>query len=47
MLLVIIFTILTTLSDGMFHTSYETNVEANFEACNAVVDDMIYCLHTG
>ena len=46
MVFAILFSVLTTLSDGMFHTSYETNVEANFEACNAVVDDMIYCLQT-
>lgn len=46
MLLAIIFTILTTFSDGMFHTSYETEVGADFEACNAVIDDLINCLQT-
>ena len=30
----------------MFHTQYETEVQASAEACNAVIDDMIYCLQT-
>ena len=30
----------------MFHTSYETDAAINAAACNAVVDDMIYCLQT-
>ena len=30
----------------MFHTSYETEAAINAVACNAVVDDMIYCLQT-
>ena len=30
----------------MFHTAYETDVQACTEACNTVVDDMIYCLQT-
>ena len=30
----------------MFHTSYETEAAINVLACNAVVDDMIYCLQT-
>lgn len=46
MLLALLFTILTALKDGMFHTSYETNVDASAEACNVVVDDMIHCLQT-
>ena len=46
MLLALILTILTSLKDGMFHTAYETDVQACAEACNVVVDDMIYCLLT-
>ena len=46
MLLALILTILTSLKDGMFHTAYETDVQACAEACNVVVDDMIYCLQT-
>ena len=46
MLLALLFSILTTLQDGMFHTSYETEAAINAVACNAVVDDMIYCLQT-
>ena len=46
MLFAILFTVLTTLSEGMFHTGYETEVAASAEACNKVVDDMIYCLQT-
>ncbi len=45
-LFAILFSVLTTLSNGMFHTSYETEVQANAESCNMVVDDMIYCLQT-
>lgn len=30
----------------MFHTTYETDVQASTEACNVVIDDMIYCLQT-
>ena len=45
-LFAILFSVLTTLSNGMFHTSYETEVQANAESCNIVVDDMIYCLQT-
>ena len=30
----------------MFHTSYETDAAINAASCNAVVDDMIYCLQT-
>ncbi|MBR5855192.1 MAG: hypothetical protein IKY87_05930 [Paludibacteraceae bacterium] len=30
----------------MFHTTYETEVTATADSCNAVVDDMIYCLQT-
>ena len=30
----------------MFHTTYETEVMATADSCNAVVDDMIYCLQT-
>ena len=46
MLLALILTILTSLKDGMFHTAYEMDVQACAEACNTVVDDMIYCLQT-
>ena len=46
MLLALILTILTSLKDGMFHTAYETDVQSCAEACNTVVDDMIYCLQT-
>lgn len=45
-LLGILLTTLTTLSEGMFHTGYEIEVEATAEACNAVVDSMIYYLQT-
>lgn len=37
---------LTTLSDGMFHTQYETEVDTCAEACNVVIDSMIYYLQT-
>lgn len=46
LLLSILFSVLTTLSDGMFHTQYETEVEAGAEVCNVVVDSMIYYLQT-
>lgn len=45
-LLGILLTTLRTLSAGMFHTAYETEVAASAEACNAVVDSMIYYLQT-
>lgn len=46
MILTILLSVLTLLRDGMFHTAYETDVQATAEACNAVVDDMIYRLQT-
>ena len=46
LLLGILLTMMTTLSDGMFHTRYETSVSADAMACNAVVDTMIYYLQT-
>ncbi len=46
MLLAILLSVLTLLKDGMFHTEYETGVQASAEACNAVVDDMIHYLQT-
>ena len=46
MVFAILFSVLTTLSNGMFHTTYETEVTAMADSCNAVVDDMIYCLQT-
>ena len=45
-LLAIILTVLTTLSDGMFHTRYETEVQADLARCNSVVDTMIHYLQT-
>ena len=46
MVLAILFSVLTTLSDGMFHTQYETEVSTSAEACNLVIDSMIYYLQT-
>ena len=46
LLLSILLTMLTTLSDGMFHTRYETEVSASAESCNVVIDSMIYYLQT-
>ena len=46
MFLAILFTVLTTLSDGMFHTSYEVEVVETAVIWNEVVDDMIHCLQT-
>ena len=45
-LLGILFAMLTTLSEGMFHTTYETDVNASVVECNQTVDSMIYCLQT-
>ena len=42
----ILLTMLTTLSEGMFHTTYETEVNASAESCSQVVDSMIYYLQT-
>lgn len=44
MLFAFLFSVLTTLSNGMFHTSYETSVGASTEECNVVIDSMIYYL---
>ena len=44
MVFAILFSVLTTLSDGMFHTRYETEVDTCAEACNVVIDSMIYYL---
>jgi hypothetical protein len=46
MIFAILFSVLTTLSDGMFHTQYETNVDMRAEVCNQVIDSMIYYLQT-
>ena len=46
MVFAILFSVLTTLSEGMFHTQYETEVGASAEACNVVIDSMIYYLQT-
>ena len=46
MLFAILFSVLTTLSDGMFHTQYETEVMASADTCNVVIDSMIYYLQT-
>ena len=40
----ILMTVLTTFSDGTFHTTYETSVDANVKSCNQVVDSLIFCL---
>lgn len=46
MVFAILFSVLTTLSDGMFHTRYETEVDTCAEVCNVVIDSMIYYLQT-
>lgn len=46
MLIAILFTMMTTLSDGMFHTLYDTEVDAHADTCNMVIDSMIYYLQT-
>jgi hypothetical protein len=46
MLLTILFLVLTTLKDAMFHTEYETEVVASAQECNVVIDSMIYYLQT-
>ena len=46
MVFAILFSVLTTLSDGMFHTQYETEVDTCAEAFNVVIDSMIYYLQT-
>ena len=46
LLLGIVLTVVTLLKDGMFHTTYETDVQASAEACNVEVDNMIHCLQT-
>jgi hypothetical protein len=46
MLFAILFSVLTTLSDDMFHTQYETEVMASADTCNVVIDSMIYYLQT-
>ena len=45
-LFAVLFAVLTTLSDGMFHTTYETTVNASAQECNEVVNSMIYYLQT-
>ena len=46
MVFAILFSVLTTLSENMFHTQYETEVDTCAEACNVVIDSMIYYLQT-
>lgn len=46
MLFAILFSLLTTMTNGMFHTSYEVSVSASADTCNLVVDSMIYYLQT-
>ena len=46
MVFAILFSVLTTLSEVMFHTQYETEVDTCAEACNVVIDSMIYYLQT-
>ena len=45
-LFAVLFAVLTTLSDGMFHTTYETTVNASAQECNEIVNSMIYYLQT-
>ena len=45
-LLGIFLSVLTTFSDGTFHTQYETLVDASALKCNETVDSMIYYLQT-
>ena len=45
-LLGILLTMMTTLSEGMFHTTYETEAQADVLACNNTIDSMIYYLQT-
>ena len=45
-LFAVLFAVLTTLSDGMFHTTYETTVNASAQECNEVINSMIYYLQT-
>jgi hypothetical protein len=40
----ILLTVVTTFSNGTFHTNYSTPVNASAAECNEVVDEMIRCL---
>jgi len=40
----ILLTVMTTLSNGMFHTTFDTIVNTSSDTCNMVVDSMIYYL---
>jgi len=42
----ILLSIVTTLSDGMYHTTYETTVDASKQECYQALDTMIYYLQT-
>lgn len=42
----ILLTMLTTLSDGMFHTTYQTVSTASMQECSATIDTMIHYLQT-
>ena len=45
-LFAILLTVVTTLSDGTFHTKYSTEVNASSKEANEVVDEMIQCLQS-
>ena len=45
-LFAVIFTVLTTLADGMFHSSYETPVQVDLAQSNAAVDSFILHLQS-
>lgn len=46
LLFAILLSVVTTFSDGTFHTKYSTPVEASAQQANKVIDEMIYCLQT-
>lgn len=46
MIFAILFSVLTTLSDGMFHSTYTTDVQADVSASNMAVDSFITHLQT-
>lgn len=46
MIFAILFSVLTTLSDGMFHSTYTTDVQAEVSASNMAVDSFITHLQT-
>ncbi len=46
MLFAILFSVLTTLSDGMFHSTYTTDIQADIASSNMAVDSFITHLQT-